>query len=364
MRLGLRTTFARTCSPGGTMQLPPRFAIVLLSLVISGSGALGQQAPPLAQPASRRITLDVVVSPKSGVPVTGLQKQDFTVLDNGASQPLATFAAIAGQSAPLEVVLLVDAVNTSFQNIAFERKQIDSFLQSDGGRLAHPTTLAIFTDTGTHIQDGFSTDGNALSAALDQQTIGLREIRADSQWAAQERIQLSMEALNQLATREAARPGRKVILWLSPGWPLLSSPMVNLDAKQIQQLYSQIAAISTLLRDGGITLYSVDSLGPGEDIQRTNYYQSFLKPVTKPSQAELGDLGLQVVAVQSGGLALGPGNDIAHLIERCMADTTAYYELSFDAPPAEHRDQYHSLQIKLSQPGLTARTRTGYYSQP
>jgi VWFA-related protein len=140
--------------------------------------------------------------------------------------------------------------------------------------------------------------------------------------------------------------------------------MVDLDAKQVQQLYSEIVDTSTLLRNGNITLYSVDSLGPGENVERTDYYQSFLKPVTKPGQAELGDLGLQVLAVQSGGQAVGPSNDISHLLERCMADTTAYYELSFDAPPAEHRNEYHSLQIKLSQPGLTARTRTGYYGQP
>jgi hypothetical protein len=27
-------------------------------------------------------------------------------------------------------------------------------------------------------------------------------------------------------------------------------------------------------------------------------------------------------------------------------------------------DEYHQLQIKLAKPGLTARTRQGYYAQP
>ena len=44
-------------------------------------------------------------------------------------------------------------------------------------------------------------------------------------------------------------------------------------------------------------------------------------------------------------------------LQRAMADTTAYYELSFDAPPSDRRDEYHTLQIKINQPGLTARTR-------
>lgn len=345
------------------MSLPLRSVFLLLGLSVSTALSSAQPAPP-AQPASNRISLDVVVTPKSGPPVSGLQKQDFTILDNGVAQPIVSFAAVGGPSAPLEVVLLIDAVNTTAENISYERKQIEAFLKSDGGRLAHPTSLAIFTDTGTHMQQGFSTDGNALSDALDRQTIALREIRPDSQWAVQERLQLSLDALNQLATKEAARPGRKIILWMSPGWPLLSSPMVDLDGKQMQQLYSQIASTSTLLRRGGITLYSVDSLGPGENVERTNFYQSFLKPVTKPSQVELGDLGLQVLAMQTGGLTLGPGNDLAKLLERCMADAAAYYELSFDPPPSERRNEYHSLQVKVAQPGLIARTRTGYYSGP
>ncbi len=346
------------------MSLPLRFAFLLLALAACTAASSAQQAAPLNQPASRRITLDVVVTPKSGAPVTGLQKQDFTILDNGVPQPITAFAATGSQQAPLEVVLVIDAVNTNFQNIAFERKQIDAYLQSDGGHLAHPTKIAIFTDTGTQMQQDFSTDGNALSAALDQQTIALRQIHPDSQWGFQDRLQLSLNGLHQLLAREAERPGRKVILWISPGWPLLSGPMVQLDGKQMQQLYTQIIGMSDLLRTGNITLYSVDSLGPGENVERADYYQNFLKPVTKSGQVEFGDLGLQVLAVQSGGLAVGPGNDIARLLERCMADTMAYYEMSFDAPPSDRRDEYHSLQVKVSQPGLTARTRTGYYSEP
>ena len=27
-------------------------------------------------------------------------------------------------------------------------------------------------------------------------------------------------------------------------------------------------------------------------------------------------------------------------------------------------DEYHTLEVKVDKPGLTARTRTGYYAQP
>jgi VWFA-related protein len=231
--------------------------------------------------------------------------------------------------------------------------------------LAYPTTIAIFTDTGTQIQEGYSTDGNAMKALLDRQGIGLREIRRSSGfYGASERLNLSLTALQMLASKEAARPGRKIILWVSPGWPLLSGPAVQLDVKQTDGLFSQIVSLSTFMRQGGITMYSVDPLGASEGVGRTFYYEDFLKGVSKSSQVQLGDLGLQVLAVQSGGLALSGNNDIASLLERCMADTQAYYEVSFEAAPAEKRDEYHSLEVKVGKPGLVARTRTGYYAQP
>jgi VWFA-related protein len=305
------------------------------------------------------------VSPKSGTPVAGLQQQDFTVLDNKVPQPIKSFIAAGGPSAPLEVILLIDSVNASYSNVAYEREEIDKFLRADGGHLGHPMELAVLTDTGTQIQQGFSADGNALSAALDQYTVALRDLRRSSGfYGAADRMQISLQALQMLTAREATRPGRKIILWVSPGWPLLSGPRVELSGKQEQQFFNEIVSLSTQLRQAGVTLYSIDPLGSGENTMRVFYYQSFLKGVSKPSQVELGDLGLQVVATQSGGLALASSNDIAAMLKQCTADAQAYYVVSFDAAPAEHPNEYHQLEIKVDKPGLVARTRTGYYAQP
>jgi hypothetical protein len=75
-------------------------------------------------------------------------------------------------------------------------------------------------------------------------------------------------------------------------------------------------------------------------------------------------LSLQIVAFQSGGLALASDNDVAKHIKKCLADTGAYYELSFVPAPADRRDEYHNLLVQVAKPGLTARTRTGYYAEP
>ncbi|MGA9246074.1 MAG: VWA domain-containing protein, partial [Silvibacterium sp.] len=65
-----------------------RLALFLLlpwfSAAVTSAQQDDSQAPPTV---NGRIYLDVVVTPKSGPPVAGLQQQDFTLLDNKAPQP-------------------------------------------------------------------------------------------------------------------------------------------------------------------------------------------------------------------------------------------------------------------------------------
>jgi hypothetical protein len=151
-----------------------------------------QQIPP-TQPGAGRISLDVSVDRKSGPPVRGLQRQDFTVLDNKVPQTLTSFRAVDGRQAANEVILLIDAVNTDYERVAYERNEIDKFLRAEGGHLAYPTALSVLTDTGARIQQDFSTDGQALSASLDQYTVGLRTVCRDAGfYGAAERYQISL----------------------------------------------------------------------------------------------------------------------------------------------------------------------------
>jgi VWFA-related protein len=349
------------------MFINARLCSFLLVSVFYSAAAFAQEASPATPSSTDTINLDVVVTPKSGPPVSGLQQQGFTVLDNKVPQTIVSFKAVRGREAPIEVVLVLDDVNTGLEHIAFERSEIDKFLKTDGGQLAHPLALAFLADAGLKVQDDFSSDGNALSAALDQYTLGLHSIlRSGGIYSAVERFEVSMKGLFELGTHEAGRPGRKIILWISPGWPLLSGPgaQEQLDAKQQQQIFSDIVGLSTLLRKGRVTLYSIDPLGSADFGGRAFYWQTFAKGISKPNQTEWGDLALQVIATQSGGLALTGSNDITASVKQCLADTQAYYEISFAPPLDQKRDEYHHIEIHLADKKLTARTRQGYYTQP
>jgi VWFA-related protein len=342
-----------------------RLGVLLLVTLLCIAVASAQQANPQVQSAGGNIHLDVVVTPKSGPPVADLQQQDFTLLDNNSPQPITSFAAVTGRQAPVEVVLVIDAINSDIRTIGYERTQIDKFLRSEGGHLAYPVAIAVATDTGVRVAENFSSDGSALSSAMDRDQIGIRDIgRSAGFYGAAERLQYSLEALSQLSTSEAPHQGRKILLWISPGWPLLSGPNVELDSKQQTQIFAQLVAISTQLRQGRVTLYNANPLGASESTFRGTYYQEFLKGVSKPSRVNLGNLGLQVLAIQSGGLALEFNNDLAGLLQQCVSDVAPYYELTFAAPAADRPDEYHHLEIKITKPGLTARTRQAYYAQP
>ena len=339
-------------------------ASLLLTPLLSLPAAFAQGKAGLPAP-QRSISLDVVVAANGGAPVRGLQRQDFSLFNNKAPQPITSFQALGSKDAPVEVLLVVDAANTSYESVAFERGQIDKFLRANGGHLSYPTTLGVLTDRGMQIQEGFSRDGASLSASLDQYTVSLRSIRRSAGfYGAAERFQLSLQALRLLAAREATRPGRKLILWISPGWPLLTGPGINLDAKQQNQIFADVVDLSNQLRRASITLYAIDPLGSADVGFRNFYYQQFVKGVSKPSQAAAADLSLQVVAAQSGGLVLYSSNDVSAFLNKCLADAEAYYEIVFTPAPADHPDEYHHLEMRVARPGLTARTRRGYYAQP
>jgi VWFA-related protein len=339
------------------------FLVVCMFYTAAGSA---QEPSHAAQADAGMINLDVVVTAKSGPPVGGLQQQDFTILDNKVPQSIASFRAVRGRDVPTEIVLVVDDVNTGIEQIAYERSEIGKFLRADGGQLANPIALAFLTDDGIKVQNDFSSDGNALSVALDQYSLGLHTIRRSGGiYSAIERFDISTKALLQLASREAARPGRKIIVWVSPGWPILSGPGVEqqMDAKQEQRIFTDVVQASTLLRQSRITLYSIDPLGTADFGGRAFRWEAYTKGINKPSQAEWGNLALQVIATQSGGLALTAGNDITAFVKQCLADTQAYYEISFAPPLDQRRDEYHHVEVRMADKKLTARTRQGYYAE-
>ena len=375
-----------------------RFSALAIALLMFAGGASAQtratssNATPSAQSgappplSNAQIRLDVVVD-SAGQAVTGLQQQNFTVMDGKASQTITSFAAVNGRAAVIQMIVVIDAVNADYQNVLFQRQQLDKFLRSEGGNLAYPMAIALLADDGLHAINGkFLNDGNALSAALNNDQVGFRSIRrSGGYYGAAERFQICLTAMHRLVGSVSRHAGRKVIVWLSPGWPLLSGPNTELDEKEEKQVFRNIVSLSNEMLHEQITVYSIDPLGAngtasvenlGSDMlvdrnpvgQTTPYgdwaYGQFLKPVSKLSQATYGDLGLPVLVIHSGGVAFSSTNGIAERLRQCIADTVPYYELTFTPPTGSTPDEYHPLQVKVAGSGMSVRTSQGYYAEP
>ena len=227
------------------------------------------------------VLIPTLVTDKSGHHITGLKKEDFTVLENGAEQKIATFEEIssdphrltrpknpnefanslAGESSNRRITLLVlDLINTPFMDQAAARSDLLKYLtQSVDQR--EPTALYTLTRSGIHVVHDFTTDPRVLVAALhkvkgdtfqmvdsdatvealtgsaspdgsagvdpgavqsEAQQIQTMMEDAELNFKSFEQrvaITYTLDALQQVAQALAGFPGRKSLLWAGGGFP-------------------------------------------------------------------------------------------------------------------------------------------------
>jgi hypothetical protein len=152
-----------------------------------------------------------------------------------------------------------------------------------------------------------------------------------------------------------------MIVWLGPGWSLLNDVRVVQTPGSRQTLFRLIVSLSAKLREARITLYCIF---PVAGIVSQGMYENFLNPIVDPRKAAPGNLSLPVLARQSGGRVIDASNDVASQLADCIRDIGTYYSITIAVQPAVTANEYHDLKVDVAQPGLMARTPTGYYNQP
>jgi VWFA-related protein len=227
------------------------------------------------------VLIPTLVTDKSGNHITGLKKEDFTVLENGAEQKVATFEEImsdthrwthannpnefsntlAGKPSNRRITLMVlDLINTRFSDQAYARHDLLKYLtQSVDQR--EPTALYTLTRSGIHVVHDFTTDPRVLVAALHKikgdtfqlvdspedvealtgsaspdgsagldpgavqsEADRLQTMMEDSELnfqSFQQRLAITytLEAMQQVAQALAGFPGRKSLIWAGGGFP-------------------------------------------------------------------------------------------------------------------------------------------------
>ena len=367
--------------------------------------AHAQQTPPVAiAPATSTTTLkvttqltvvDVTVTDSKGKPVHGLTQSDFTLKEDGKPQPLRSFQQYgtdtpSTQPAPPALppnvytnqqpptpttsasnIMLVDALNTSPARRMYVRQQALSYLKT----MPEGTSVAILElRERLHVAQNFTTDRAVLLAAMD--AISPTKVFTSSSSSMPEfcelmnrRSQLTMIALNQVASFGSGIKGRKNLLWFMSGIPqityqsLLVSPPPK-SAPYIPCLTDfdlELHRAYGLLNAAQVAVYPVDPRGlvntpssPVEDVDDL---------LDKMGPSSLGPMSLdsmREIAEATGGIAYVNRNDIDTAVGEAIAIGTDYYSLSYTPPDIKYDGKHHTIEVKVDRPGVHLRYRTGY----
>jgi hypothetical protein len=111
---------------------------------------------------------------------------------------------------------------------------------------------------------------------------------------------------------------------------------------------------------------SAESTGKGilvKDTEPTKYGEQLQ---TRSQMFFETQVGLGYVAKQTGGFLISNTNDISKGLQRIMGDLKGYYLIGYR--PSEEtfskkgeRGRFHSIKISVKRPGLTVRSRNGFY---
>ncbi|HYA95820.1 MAG TPA: VWA domain-containing protein, partial [Terriglobales bacterium] len=273
---------------------------ILISMVavafLFRTAALAQDTKPPEPAATITARTELVLVPtlvreKSGAPITGLAKGDFTVLENGAERTIGVFEEIktaatrqqwqalptgefsnylANQPVPGRLTIIVmDSINTKFYDRSYAHDQILKFL-GELGSGHEPIALLQLTRGGAQVIHDFTTDPAVLAKALRglqaggqapvaeteesfpdstasnlPQPSGKGQVSRESQaltnmldnmeqnYLATQRMlaaQLTLDGMEQIARAFAAVPGRKSLIWASGGFPFSIDDLSRLVA--------------------------------------------------------------------------------------------------------------------------------------
>ena len=412
------------------------------------NAAAGDTMPVLHANADL-VLVDVVVT-DHGKPVDGLERSRFHIFENGKEQPVTVFdehkpaAAPPVAAAPAELpantytnvpvypetgavnVLLLDALNTPMVNQVDVRRQMIQFM----GQIKPGTSLAIFTlASRLHMVEGFTTNAAELAKALQgpkgtaqasvildsksesaQQTIedtlasmtdpshmpsvdavrALKQFEADlTAFQIDQRVRMTLDAMQQLARYLSAIPGRKNVIWFSGSFPITVDPNGDQpDPFQSVRNYSDdMRRTSELLTAARVAVYPVDARGMMTQSTADAAYSPSRNSVSVNSQGKmvvsspgLGDSNvvkdyqnfetqtmeehgsMQQIAEATGGKMYVNTNDLKDAVANAVDNGASYYTIGF-APGGKKMDgHYRRLQMRIDGGRYDLSYRHGYYA--
>lgn len=317
------------------------------------------------------VVLDVVVTNNKGDVVTNLKKDDFQIYEDKVPQVIRTFDPPPRTSfnsridstadldriepnAPVDLIVL-DEINTRFQDEAFARYSLKRFLDKQGDTLAHPTLLGAVDMNHFSLLHDYTTSKRELLDALDHHFAIYPWHLEGKSWSA-EQFNASFMALLEIAKATSGHPGHKSLIWVGRGFPPFDPE--SLSQQQSETLRQVIETCTNALRDARVVLYTLDPAGVSTEPPEMDSDGFIVDPFN-------GMLDFNTMAQETGGHAFYGRNDVDQLIATSTRDGSSFYMISYTpAIPRTDAKAFHSIRILMKNPDLHAETREGYYSRP
>jgi VWFA-related protein len=268
--------------------------------------------------------------------VHGLKREDFALTENGKAQQIRYFSLTS--DVPLTLGFLVDTTVCQDQALPLERETAKDFIR----QVMQTGDQGFVLRFGANVQflAHRTADTAVLSAAIDQLEIE-PNAAARPHGRPTGHIHRGPHHLYDAIALGAAEmamspPGRKVLILLSDGY------------EQDSQT-SQKAAIDATVR-AGAAVYSINVVDPVLDLV--------------PSFTRAGRAALARLSEQTGGrlFVVKPYYEAPSAFAEIADELPSQYFLGYTPSDRRHDGSFRRIQVSVSNPNYTTRTRWGYYA--
>lgn len=334
---------------------------------------------PTLHVTSSLVFLDVTVLDKKGRPVVaGLTKDDFTITEEKKPQRIFSFEppdihAINANSseedsesnAPV-TILVLDLLNSRFEDFAYIRYSVRKFLLAQPEQLTSPAEMLVIGNQTLDMLQGYTRSRADLLYALDHLPPALPYKLTGAFWG--ERFAQSIDALQEIALQNKGVPGRKNIIWVGHGGPSVELRTLAISAETTEKTREYVHLTTNLLVASRISLFVIY---PGLPV--TSSSVSGLQSVFSLSVLDAeriigdndpfgGDINFGLFSNETGGKLFYNRNNVDAEIQQSEQLGSNYYTLTYQPDYVDPDGKFRRVRVTLRDPSLHATTKAGYYA--
>lgn len=389
---------------------------VFLAAFAATSPAQEQGLPAFREAVEVRVMdLDVVVTDSRGRPMPDLTQKEFSVKVDGKPVPIDYFTRVEegtihapdlasaspervlaeyrkGEEAyvPRHFLIYVDVGHLApgSRNRAIEalRDFVTRLGPSDTGRVVlfdrRAKDLTPWTASKETLLSALSRmeSGVGMSRLMtEQQTLrdidstrGQSRVTIARNYAQQERAEVRqmLSDMGSEVTTLTALPGKKAFLFVSGGFETQPGFAMtqyaggrfgpSLAAFDTRNMSSELEELVRRANASDVTIYAVDARGlVPEGTSASNDDPLASRPGVSFLAREDSQAGMQLLARDTGGLALINSNDFDRGLSRVYQDTSTYYSIGVNVSKLAGTG-YRDVRVEVSRPGMTVRARRGF----